>query len=72
MIAIDLRGKIALVTGSSRGLGRHYALHLARAGADGVIVASALVDALGEDGRDVQALSRLVRSLREAGATLAA
>ena len=45
---------------------------LAKAGADGVIVASALVDALGEDGRDVPALARLVRSLREAGATLAA
>jgi tryptophan synthase alpha chain len=45
---------------------------LARAGADGVIVASALVDALGEDGRDVPALAKLVRSLREAGATLAA
>ena len=45
---------------------------LARAGADGVIVASALVDALGPDGRDVPALARLVRSLREAGATLAA
>lgn len=39
---------------------------LARAGADGVIVASALVDALGDDGRDVAALARLVRSLREA------
>jgi tryptophan synthase alpha chain len=45
---------------------------LAKAGADGVIVASALVDALGPDGRDIAALSRLVRSLREAGATLAA
>jgi len=45
---------------------------LAKAGADGVIVASALVDALGPDGRDVAALSRLVGSLREAGATLAA
>ena len=45
---------------------------LARAGADGVIVASALVDALGDDGRDVAALATLVRSLREAGATLAA
>ncbi|MBI2782234.1 MAG: tryptophan synthase subunit alpha [Chloroflexi bacterium] len=45
---------------------------LARAGADGVIVASALVDALGPEGRDVAALSRLVRELREAGATLGA
>ena len=45
---------------------------LAKAGADGVIVASALVDALGPDGRDVAALEKLVRSLREAGATLAA
>jgi tryptophan synthase alpha chain len=42
---------------------------LARAGADGIIVASALVDALGPDGRDRAALTRLVTSLR--GATLA-
>lgn len=39
---------------------------LARAGADGVIVASALVDALGPDGRDVAALGRLVAALRAA------
>ncbi len=39
---------------------------LVRAGADGVIVASALVDALGPDGRDVAALSRLVGDLRAA------
>jgi len=32
-----LSGKVALVTGSSRGLGRHYALHLARAGADVIV-----------------------------------
>jgi 3-oxoacyl-[acyl-carrier protein] reductase len=37
MTDINLTGKIALVTGSSRGLGRHYALHLARAGADVII-----------------------------------
>jgi 3-oxoacyl-[acyl-carrier protein] reductase len=33
----NLTGKVALVTGSSRGLGRHYALHLAEAGADVII-----------------------------------
>jgi tryptophan synthase alpha chain len=39
---------------------------LVGAGADGVIVASALVDALGPDGRDVAALGALVRDLRAA------
>jgi tryptophan synthase alpha chain len=41
---------------------------IVRAGADGVIVGSALVDALGPDGRDVAALTRLVRDLRAATA----
>ncbi len=36
---------------------------LVAAGADGVIVASALVDALGPEGRDVDALARLVADL---------
>jgi tryptophan synthase alpha chain len=39
---------------------------IAKAGADGVIVASALVDALGEDGRDIDGLRRLVGQLRAA------
>ncbi len=39
---------------------------IARAGADGVIVASALVDALGLDGRDVAAMAALVRRLADA------
>ena len=42
---------------------------IAEAGADGVIVASALVDALGPDGRHVAALAALVTDLR--GATTA-
>jgi tryptophan synthase alpha chain len=41
---------------------------LVAAGAAGVIVASALVDALGPDGGDVRALSRLVGELRAATA----
>ena len=41
---------------------------IARAGADGVIVASALVDALGADGHDVDAMARLVGTLRDATA----
>jgi tryptophan synthase alpha chain len=39
---------------------------LVRAGADGVIVASALVDALGPDGRDVDGMGKLVRRLVDA------
>jgi tryptophan synthase alpha chain len=39
---------------------------ITKAGADGVIVASALVDALGPDGRDVPAFAGLVRELRAA------
>ena len=42
---------------------------IAKAGADGVIVASALVDALGPDGRDIDALTRLVTKLRAATAS---
>ncbi len=39
---------------------------IARAGADGVIVASALVDALGSDGQDVAGMASLVRRLVDA------
>jgi len=51
------------------GFGVSRAAHvraLARAGADGVIVASALVDALGPQGTDVGRLGRLVRDLAAA------
>jgi tryptophan synthase alpha chain len=42
---------------------------IARAGAGGVIVASALVDALGADGTDVERMARLVGDLAAATAT---
>ena len=45
-----------------------HARAIAKAGAGGVIVASALVDALGPDGRDIDALADLVRRLRAATA----
>ena len=45
----DLSGKVAVVTGASRGLGREDALTLARAGADVVIT-----DILVEDDPDLQ------------------
>jgi tryptophan synthase alpha subunit len=53
------------------GFGVSSAAHvraIAGAGAAGVIVASALVDALGPDGRDVEALAALVAELRAATA----
>ena len=42
---------------------------IAKAGAAGVIVASALVDALGPDGREVDRMTQLVRSLAAATST---
>jgi tryptophan synthase alpha chain len=43
-----------------------HAQAIAAAGADGVIVASALVDALGSDGRDIESTTHLVARLRAA------
>ncbi|HVS53921.1 MAG TPA: glucose 1-dehydrogenase [Opitutaceae bacterium] len=53
----DLTGKIALVTGASRGLGRHFALTLARAGAD-VAITSRSLASLDEVVREIAALGR--------------
>jgi tryptophan synthase alpha chain len=57
------------------GFGVSRATHvraIAKAGAGGVIVASALVDALGPDGTDVAAMEVLVRELAAAAAATAA
>lgn len=43
--SIDLKGRVALVTGASSGLGRHFAMVLARAGAR-VVIGARRVDSL--------------------------
>ncbi|MHB8528425.1 MAG: SDR family NAD(P)-dependent oxidoreductase [Caulobacteraceae bacterium] len=53
----DLGGKIALVTGGSRGLGRAMALAFARAGAD-VAVVSRKLDACQRTAEEIEALGR--------------
>ncbi len=53
----QLNGKIALVTGASRGLGREFALTLAAAGAD-VAITSRSVDALASTQAAIEALGR--------------
>ena len=69
----DVRAVSPVPVGVGFGVSRPaHVRALAKAGADGVVVASALVDALGADGRDLGALTKLVRSLREAGAAAAA
>ncbi len=55
--AFDLTGKIALVTGASRGLGQHFAIALARAGAD-VAITSRTLDSLADTAREISALGR--------------
>jgi gluconate 5-dehydrogenase len=55
----DLTGKTALVTGASRGLGKHFALTLARAGVD-VAITSRTVESLADTQQQIAALGRRV------------
>jgi gluconate 5-dehydrogenase len=53
----DLTGKIALVTGASRGLGRFFAGALARAGAD-IAITSRTLASLEDTQKEIEALGR--------------
>src|SRR5262245_62622186 len=57
---LGLKGKVALVTGSSRGIGRGIALAFAEAGCDLMLT-----------GRDESALDEVAQSIRGKGRTVA-
>lgn len=58
----DLTGKVAIVTGTSRGLGQYLARALARAGAD-LVITSRDRDSLGDFRREIEGLGRRVLPL---------
>src|ERR1700727_3107996 len=57
----DLGGQVAVVTGTSRGLGQHFARALAKAGAD-LILTSRNIDALAPFESEIKSLGRRAAS----------
>jgi len=57
----DLSGRVALVTGTSRGLGQYFARALAHAGAD-IAITSRHADALADFAKEIEGIGRRVFS----------
>ena len=53
----DLSGRVALVSGTSRGLGQYFGRALARAGAD-LVITSRNIDSLGAFSQEIESLGR--------------
>jgi NAD(P)-dependent dehydrogenase (short-subunit alcohol dehydrogenase family) len=62
---VDLRGKVATVTGAGRGIGREHALALARTGAD--VVVNDLGTTIGGEGADATPAHQVAAEIEEPG-----
>jgi NAD(P)-dependent dehydrogenase (short-subunit alcohol dehydrogenase family) len=67
---IDFTGQVAVVTGAGRGLGRIYAIELARRGAS--VVVNDLGGSMGGDGSDATVADQVVEEITAAGGTAVA
>ena len=67
---IDFEGQVAIVTGAGRGLGRLYALELARRGA--AVVVNDVGGTMHGDGADTSIADDVVAEIERAGGTAVA